>query len=373
VRRRLRVAIILDWFVIYAAAVVNALVDECDVLVVMRDHGYELGVDGPAPEARRSLFDPRIEVCFVKGAQSDLGSLVSVMECRRALRRFSPDVVHAQAHTDWRLEMVAQVSRAPFLLTIHDVVPHPGAEGRGNKVQLAVQERLRARADAILVHAEKLEELVRGAAWHRADQLVMVVPLGPLGALPEVVPVPEDPVVLFFGRVEPYKGLDVLVDAAEQAVDRVPGLRVTIAGRGPDLERCRARVRRPEHFEWRDRYIEEGELPALFGKAALVALPYREASQSAVVPLAFSHGRTVVASRVGGLSEAVDDGVDGVLVPVGDASALADALVALLTDRTRLLALSEHAARTVRTGRLSSDAVRSAHMRAYTAVCEGAA
>ncbi|MFM8409025.1 MAG: glycosyltransferase, partial [Alphaproteobacteria bacterium] len=64
----------------------------------------------------------------------------------------------------------------------------------------------------------------------------------------------------------------------------------------------------------------------LFAASDVVVLPYRDGTQSGVVPLAWAHGRPVVTTAVGGLPEAVDDGATGLLVPPGDARALADAL-----------------------------------------------
>ena len=70
----------------------------------------------------------------------------------------------------------------------------------------------------------------------------------------------------------------------------------------------------------------------LFQQASVVALPYIEASQSGVVPLAYMHMKPVVATTVGGLPEMVDDGRTGYLVPPRDEQALATAVVRLLRD-----------------------------------------
>ena len=74
------------------------------------------------------------------------------------------------------------------------------------------------------------------------------------------------------------------------------------------------------------------EVAVLFGAADVVVLPYVTASQSAVVPLAVRYGVPVVASRVGGLPEVVEDGSSGLLVPPADSAALAAALLRVFTE-----------------------------------------
>jgi glycosyltransferase involved in cell wall biosynthesis len=91
------------------------------------------------------------------------------------------------------------------------------------------------------------------------------------------------------------------------------------------------------------RYAPTGELPAIFARASLVVLPYRSATGCGPLQLAFGAGRPVVGSAVGGIAEAVRDGVDGILVPPGDPLALAAALCRAL-EPTTLAALTRGAA-----------------------------
>jgi glycosyltransferase involved in cell wall biosynthesis len=171
--------------------------------------------------------------------------------------------------------------------------------------------------------------------------------------------------VLFFGRMEYYKGLDVLVEAAREAEGRVPGLRVVVAGQGPELARCREAAADSTVFDWREGFVTDDSLPALFAECRAVVLPYREASQSGIVPLAFSCGRPVVATRVGALTEAVQDEVDGLLVAPDDPAAMASALVRLLTEPRLAETLSRGALATVTDGRMSRRSIARAHMAVY--------
>lgn len=131
--------------------------------------------------------------------------------------------------------------------------------------------------------------------------------------------------LLFFGLVRSYKGLDVLADAMSRLGDE--DVFLTVAGEWwMKDDALRERLLASGRVEILDRYIPLDEAAALFERADAVVLPYREASGSGVIPFAYRLGRPVIASRAGGLPDAVEDGVSGMLVPVGDAAALAAAV-----------------------------------------------
>jgi glycosyltransferase involved in cell wall biosynthesis len=97
------------------------------------------------------------------------------------------------------------------------------------------------------------------------------------------------------------------------------------------------------------RYVAPTEVAGLIELATILVLPYRSATQSGVVQLAYSFARPVVATAVGGLVEAVEDGDTGLLVPPQDPPALADALQRLLDDMATRRRMGERAAELART------------------------
>jgi glycosyltransferase involved in cell wall biosynthesis len=227
-----------------------------------------------------------------------------------------------------------------------------------------VERRVRESADVICVHGPQLVELVHRQSWYRA-QPVVSIPMGAHGHVVSSAPLPESPTVLFFGRLEHYKGLDVFVAAVERASERVPGLRAIIAGQGEAADGVRSQVTKPEMFDWRIGFVRDEDISRLFAESSVVVLPYREASQSGVVPLAFANGRTVIATRVGGLPEAVDQGINGLLVDTEDPVQVADAIVKVLSDRTLLEELTVGASKSLLTGARSAEAVARAHLAVY--------
>jgi glycosyltransferase involved in cell wall biosynthesis len=147
-------------------------------------------------------------------------------------------------------------------------------------------------------------------------------------------------VILFFGFLSWYKGLDILLESFREIRAVLPAARLFIAGdpnklRPGELEEYRAIPSRhgfSDSVDWRVGYVPMEDVPRCFLAADCVALPYREVSQSGVLHLAYAFARPVVATRVGGFPETVADGITGLLVPPADAAALAAALLRLLSD-----------------------------------------
>lgn len=148
----------------------------------------------------------------------------------------------------------------------------------------------------------------------------------------DMVPGPRQPLprrgrteLLFFGLIRQYKGLDILVKAMEQL--RHEDIWLTIAGEWwIKNAQLRQRIQRLERVEVIDRFLPDTEAADRFARADAVLLPYHNASGTGVIPLAYHYGKPVIATRVGGLPDVVEDGVSGFLVPPGDPDAMADAI-----------------------------------------------
>ena len=134
-----------------------------------------------------------------------------------------------------------------------------------------------------------------------------------LTRLPEETPLPEElaavdaPVILCFGLIRPYKGVDILIEAFRQ----IEGAELWIVGRPlgmpiGDLREQAGGVRGTVRFV--DRFVADSELPAFFRRADVVALPYRDAEQSGVLFTALAFGKAVVMTDVGGFGEVAATG-----------------------------------------------------------------
>jgi glycosyltransferase involved in cell wall biosynthesis len=248
----------------------------------------------------------------------------------RSITRFDPDVVHLQAGHLW-FNAGLPFLRRPLVVTLHDVLPHPG-DRASEKTPPAVIRFGYRRATEIIVHAEhiKKEAATRLARPPETIHVIPHVAIGPTaqGRWEEG----DGRSVLFFGRIWPYKGLEWLIRAEPLVTERVPDARFIIAGKGEDVGRYRRMMRDPSRYEIVNEFVSVKRRSALLARAAVVVLPYVEASQSGVVPLASAFETPVVATAVGGLPEAVEHGRTGLIVPPRDHRALADAIIRLLTE-----------------------------------------
>jgi glycosyltransferase involved in cell wall biosynthesis len=171
---------------------------------------------------------------------------------------------------------------------------------------------------------------------------VHVIPHGVFAHLADVPPQPppfqtEKPVVLCFGLMRPYKGIDVLL----QAWRGVEDAELWVAGM-PRMDISHLRAIAPPNVRFVSRFITDPELPAYFQRADLVVLPYREIDQSGVLFTALAFGKPLLLSDVGGFPEVAATGAARV-VSAGDPTALRERLQELLGDPAALAAMAARA------------------------------
>jgi glycosyltransferase involved in cell wall biosynthesis len=252
----------------------------------------------------------------------------------RSIRRFQPDVVHFQHGHLWFNLALPWLRAYPLVATVHDPSRHLGDHASQKTPQFVMNFGYR-RADRLIVHGEELRKRVATLLGTSVGRIHTIphVSIGQDGGSP--TPDAVENVILFFGRIWEYKGLEDLIRAAPLVAEAIPDAKIVIAGEGGDFERYRRLMVDPRRFVVHNRYITTAERDELFAQAAVVVLPYVEATQSGVIPVAYSFGKPVVATRVGALPEAVDDGVTGLLVPPRDVKALAAAVIEILGDPVR--------------------------------------
>lgn len=259
-----------------------------------------------------------------------------MLRYRRAARK--ADVVHFQWLSVQQLDGRLLPRGRPLVLTAHDVLPREPRPG-----QREAQRRLYERFDAVVAHsAHGRARLIKELGVEAGR--VHVIPHGAFAHLAEA---PEGPppfqtdkqVVLFFGLLRPYKGLDVLLDAWRQVDDAelwIAGMpRMDITELLADLRSVSA----PPNVRFVPRFIVDDELPPYFRRADLVVLPYREIEQSGVLFTALAFGKPLLLSDVGGFGEIAAAGAARA-VPPGDSAALGQALRELLGDPAKLAALA---------------------------------
>ncbi len=296
-----------------------------------------------APDSRFRLYRP-LPLGPLEGA-----AFYALLPFRVAceLRRSRPDAVLAQGGQETALVLLGRAlarSRAKIVLDVHGDWRAPtrlyGSPARRVLAPLGDWlARVAVRhADAVRTISGYTSGLVRAEGVEPAAEFPAFMDLEPFTASPPVR-LPEQPIVLFVGVLERYKAIDVLADAWRGVAARVPGARLRIVGRGSlsaVAETLAAEL--PESVSWTP-LLPAGEVAAALDAATVLVLPSRSEGLGRVIVEAFCRGRAVVGSRVGGIPDLVTDGETGLLVPPGDARALADALVSVLEDRALAMRL----------------------------------
>ena len=248
---------------------------------------------------------------------------------RRALARRA-SLVHVTWSCPWDLLYLGAAKRAgtPILLTLHDGQRHPGEENRWLE---AIEDRIIGIADAIVCLSPNVQQIVMG----RTEKPVLLIEdalilkSGPPSP-PRPFPANRKPRILFFGRIHPYKGLDLLLDSLLLLEAEGRGFELVIAGQG-DLGPHRAKLARLSSVEVHNEWLADDRVDRIFSESDIMALPYREASQSGVALDAQWAAMPAVSTRVGALPRQLRDGRDSLFADDSPAS-FADALRRLLTD-----------------------------------------
>jgi glycosyltransferase involved in cell wall biosynthesis len=215
----------------------------------------------------------------------------------------------------------------PFLVMVHDADLHPGD---GFPLQMRFQRALMRRAAGLIALTRHVADRLR-AQGVVGDRPLLLAALPPMGFGPPPPPPRAHGGalrLLCFGRLLPYKGLDLLADALALLGGR-DDLVVRVVGQGPESPVLDA-LRALAGVTVENRWVPEDEVGAILAWADAIVLPYREASQSGVAAAAVAAGRWVVATRVGGIAEQLDgEGVARLCEP--ETAALASAIGSLLT------------------------------------------
>lgn len=152
-----------------------------------------------------------------------------------------------------------------------------------------------------------------------------------IGLVSRSDPVDSPQILLFFGLIKPYKGLDLLLAAMPEVIKAFPQIRLVVAGEvyGDSYvyDSLIQTLCLADNVDLRYRYIGEAEIEDLFSQASLCVLPYKSASQSGVIATSYSFGVPVLATNVGGLGEYVEEGITGYLVEPNSPLELAKAII----------------------------------------------
>ena len=320
---RLKVAFVTYQWPEYCLRLVGALTEQADICMLgprpWRDHLHRL--------EQQIRFEPFDKPRFRQPWQQ----IQAISRIVRTIKTFNPDVIHLQHGHLWFNLALPLLRQYPLVITIHDPRYHVGDRESQKTPQQIIDFGFR-RATRIIAHTPQMAQMVIDDLRLPAEKIDVIphIQLGDDTVQPDV---PEEGNwILFFGRIWEYKGLEYLIKAEPYITAQIPRAKIVIGGRGEDFDRYRAMMVHPEQFIVHNEHVSDEKRAELLRRSSVVVLPYIEATQSGVIPVAYTFGKPVVTTNVGGLPDQVDDGRTGLLVPPKDEKALASAILRLLQD-----------------------------------------
>lgn len=310
----------------YIHCLMTNLNKKCDISLYCPDH-YEFKNES----YKKSLF---------RTGPNKMTAGISLLNIKRALRLANkivsekPSIVHILSGEGYPWAIIVSYllfkSKVPFLMTIHD--PRPHYRDFFGIINNWLRNFSIKMATLIHVHSNNAKILMEKKGIPSSK--IKIIPHGIFKEIFEKY-LNEDEIinnnnfkkdgVLFFGRIERYKGLDVYLKAAQILGDKFTYI---IAGPGNFSKKENSLLKKlpMERFKIINRYLENYEIPGLFKRSLVTVLPYRDASQSSIPFISAMFGVPTVASAVGAFLEDIPE-VNGILVKPNDPYSLANGIL----------------------------------------------
>jgi len=321
--------VIIGGFIDYQIQLANALCRKGEeVMLVVPAASAVEHVDNVSPGVILYTLERHGNLWYHPANLSVVANLV------KHVNSFKPHLIHLQVGGKLDLLIFLFLRRYPLVAMFHDPKLHLGQPHR--HWLNFIMYWARKRSNQIFVHGQKLKEIMVREHDVLAKK-VHVIPLGEHQVAPFVKyakgNLKEDGnLVLFFGSIYRYKGLEYLIKAEPLITKEVPNAKIIIAGTGEDFDKYEKMMVNRDSFIVHNHYISYRMGAELFQRCSIVVLPYIDASQSGVVHPAYGFRKPVVTTNVGSIPEIVDDGETGLIVPAKDAKALAEAITRLLKE-----------------------------------------
>ncbi len=257
------------------------------------------------------------------------------------IRRLKPDLLILQWWTPFWTPLlfvltfwIRRQTDIPILFLCHHIIPPDGGPLDWSLAQFVFR-----RADGFIVLSEEDFVLLRRGlptayirgTTHPIYDMFSVEPIPPAEARARLGLQEDERVLLFFGFIRRYKGLRYLLQALPEIQKHFP-VRLLVVGEFWEDEQnytdIIAQLGLQDTVTLLNRYVPNEEVSLYFSAADVLVLPYLEATQSGVVQLSFGFECPVIATQVGGLAETIEHNETGLIVPPGNAQALAQAVVA---------------------------------------------
>lgn len=323
----------------YVSEIVNDFLPEDNIFFLFRDYDDDFFY-------KNIKKDLHARSVFVKIPNTRWNTLINLVFNKERLRRNIVQIckeknislVHfINNPVDVKTFKLLQRAGISVISTIHDLQAHEVKKEwykmiRHNIVYKRLDENVR-RGNHFITNSKNQEQILKltypdkKIFYHSFPSLVTdVVKNGK--DMPDELKGLKRPYVLFFGRIEEYKGVSLLYDVFVNSPELNKNYSLVIAGKGTNTTINNSQN---ESVVFINRYIKDTEVAYLFNNARAVVYPYISATQSGVLTLAFYFGTPILASDVPFFKELIEEGKNGKLFRSGDKTALEKALLTILS------------------------------------------
>ena len=237
------------------------------------------------------------------------------------------------------LTLIRYKTKTKLIFTVHNVMPH-----ESNFIDRLIYPMIYRRIDAFTFHSK--------SSYHRlvndfnvdVKEHAIIPHYG--NEVEESTTAPQKNSLLFFGSIRDYKGLDILMDACSK-FSQNNDWSLGIYGK-PEMDISALKVKAKdqgisEHINWNTGWIEEDKIDEIFHSHEIVILPYKHIDNSGLLHLAMSYGKPIIASRLGSLSDLIQEGKNGILFEAGNSDELSEKITQLLNDDNLKIKLGDNA------------------------------
>lgn len=282
-----------------------------------------------------------VEFLFVETYVSKIGLLLCYLNLfktyniSRQIKKYKPDIVYAPMISLLNPFIYYFIGNLKIFTTIHDPILHSGEKSYFIDW---ISNFCIKRSSKIILLNNFFEEFMKSKFKLNSENIVIIPHASFYFNKVELNNLKIVNKYLFLGRIEKYKGVDLLLDAHIKAIKQKSDLKLTIAGSG-NLNSFSSKINEinEKSIEIINKWLSDEEVIELLNSHDFVVLPYLDATQSGVIPLAFSNQRTVIATEVGALAEQVPLNC-GILVS-RQSESISRAILKLYSDENRILEL----------------------------------
>jgi len=328
---------------IYTSKIANSLIERNEVTAIIPYFGDE------------NLFNSDIKLIKIDASKKIIRSILlsfnvkNFLNLRKSILKAQPDVIHLLSTHPWNIFICLFFHQYPKIFTLHDPIYHETSSLLKKFIELffSISDIIvRTKSQRLIVHGKTLKMvcLHQGVDEDRID----IIPLGLLmkntnmGQFISQKDHKNKFTILFFGRIEKYKGIEYFIQAANIILKTNKDVIFLIVGSG-DFSKYKNLIQNTNNIKVVNRYIPDGEIGYYFETADVIVLPYISGSQSGVIPVAYSFKKPVIVTNVGSIPEMVDDNKTGLIIPPCDVNLLVGAITKLLNDDDLRMKMGENA------------------------------